>query len=254
MHTLRTRFANEIVTEFLPPTRPSKKTRVIILVDGIPSVPSKKLLLEFFSKKGFWVFHPRYRGSWESNGKLFAKSPHVDVLDVIDGIHQRFVSLWDTHFSKPKSYQLKPDEIILIGSSFGGPAVILASQDVRVTKTIAISPVINWKKLGAAEPLDALIQFTEEAFGNGYRISKTGWKKIASGTFYNPIHHAAHIEGSKLLMMHAKDDEICTYTESKMFAEFTNAKLITLARGGHLGSSILLKPKFFKIFQAFIKS
>ncbi len=67
MYTLRTRFAKDIVCEFLPPSRPQKLDKVVILADGMPSVPSKKSVLEYFSKKGFWVFHPRYRGAWESD-------------------------------------------------------------------------------------------------------------------------------------------------------------------------------------------
>lgn len=253
MHTLRTRFKKDIVTEFLPPTRLTKKTKVIIFADGMPTLPNKKAVLEFFSKKGFWVFAPRYRGSWESSGTLLTRSPHHDILDVIDGIHKKFVSLWDYSFGVKKSYQLQPDEIILIGSSFGGPAVILASQDQRVTKTIAISPLIDWTNPGPDEPIKELAKFTELAFGMGYRISKTGWKKLASGKFYNPINHTKETDGSKLLLIHAKDDRICRYTDTKKFTAATNAKLITLPRGGHLGSSLLLKPRFQKIFQKFIK-
>lgn len=252
MYTLRTRFKNDIVTEFLPPQRATKKTRVIIFADGMPTVPSKKHLLESFSKKGFWVFHPRYRGSWESDGKFLARSPHEDIVDVIDGMHKNFISIWDYSLADKKTFKLQPDEIILIGSSFGGPAMILASQDKRVSKVITFSPVIDWTKPGKDEPIHLLAKFTEQAFGNGYRTTKNGWKKISSGRFYNPAAHAKAIDGSKLLIVHAKDDTVCPYAPSKEFAENTNAKLITLSRGGHLSSSLLLKPRFYKAFKTFI--
>ncbi len=254
MFTIRTRFAHDIVTEFLPPSRATKKQRVIIFADGMPTVPSKKAQLEFFSKKGFWVFAPRYRGTWESDGKFLARSPHEDIVDVIDGIHQNFISIWDYNFHDKKKFKLQPDEIILIGSSFGGPAVILAAKtDKRVTKTVAISPVIDWTKPGKDEPLDLLEKFTEQAFGMGYRTAKNGWRKIASGKFYNPVKHISEIAGANVLMIHAKDDTVCRYSETKKFAAATKAKLITLSKGGHLGSSILLKPRFQKIFFNFIK-
>ncbi len=254
MYTLRTRFAKEIVCEFLPPSRATKKQRVIIFADGMPTVPSTKTLLEFFSKKGFWVFAPRYRGSWESGGKFLANSPHIDILKVIDGIHQNFVSLWDYNIKNKKPFKLSPHQIIVVGSSFGGPAAILASPDKRIHKTIALSPVIDWTKPGKAEPLDALANFTDQAFGNGYRFSKDGWKKIKSGKFYNPINHIDELDGSKILLIHAKDDDICRYTETKKFAKATGSKLITLPKGGHLGTSLLLKPRFYKLFTNFIKS
>lgn len=254
MYTLRTRFARDIVTEFLPPSRATKKTRVIIFADGMPTVPSKKHLLEFFSKKGFWVFHPRYRGTWESDGKLFARSPHEDILDVIAGIHKSFSSLWDFDLKDKKEFKLQPDKIILIGSSFGGPAQILASQDKRVSKAIVFSPVIDWTKPGADEPIAELAKFTERAFGQGYRVAKNGWQKIISGKFYNPAMHTSKIDGKKLLMVHAKDDTVCRYSETKKFATATKAKLITLSKGGHLSSSLLLTPRFYKVFKEFIKS
>lgn len=255
MHTLRTRFAKDIVTEFLPPTRTTKKQRVIIFADGMPTVPNVKALLTMFSKKGFWVFSPRYRGSWESDGKFLARSPHEDILNVIDGIHKNFVSIWDYNLGNKKTFKLKPDEIFLVGGSFGGPAVILAAlQDKRVTKTVAFSPVIDWRKPGKDEPLPLLAKFTEQAFGQGYRTAKSGWSKIASGKFYNPVVHTDKVDGKNLLLIQAKDDTVVSYPATVKFAKQTGSKLITLPKGGHLGKSILLKPRFYKIFLKFIKS
>lgn len=251
---MRTRFKREIVTEFLPPSRPNKKQRVIILAGGMPTVPNKKELLEFFSNKGFWIFHPRYRGTWESDGKLFSYSPHQDILDVIDGIHKKFFSIGNDNIKNKKAFKLTPDEIYIIGASFGGPATILASRDKRVNKAMIVCPVIDWKKMGKDEPLKLLAKFTEEAYGNGYRIVKNGWEKIASGKFYNPVNHIAEIDGSKLLIIHTKDDTVCPYQNSKKFADQTKSKLITLTHGGHNGSSLLLKPRFQKIFLKFIKN
>ena len=64
----RTRFAKDIVTEFFPPARKTKRQKVVIICGGMPGMPGSSYLLEFFSKKGFWVFNPRYRGTWESGG------------------------------------------------------------------------------------------------------------------------------------------------------------------------------------------
>ncbi len=253
MYTLRTRFANDIVTEFLPPSHATKKQRVIIFADGMPTVPNKKSLLKFFSKKGFWVFHPRYRGTWESDGKLFDKSPHLDIIDVINGIEENFVSIWDYNVNDKKPFKLNPDQIILAGSSFAGPAMLLASQDKRVNKVMVFAPVVDWTKTGKAEPLNLLEKFTKQAFGNGYRIAKNGWSKIASGKFYNPVHNASDINGSKIIIVHAKDDDIVTYAPVKKFSNKINAKLITLPKGGHLSSSLLLTARFYKIFQKFTK-
>ena len=94
----RARFASDIVTEFLPPARAGKIQKVIILCDGMPSIPRKQPLAEFLSTKGYWVFYPRYRGSWESGGEFLGRSPHLDILDVISGLSKDFRELgrWDT--------------------------------------------------------------------------------------------------------------------------------------------------------------
>lgn len=254
MHPLRTKFKNEIIAEFLPPKRISKKDKVVILCDGLPSIPNKKLLLEHYSQKGFWTFHIRYRGSWESSGKLFSKSPEQDIIDTIDGITQGFESLWHKYFDKPQRFKLNPSQIFLIGGSFGGAGIILASIDSRVTKAIALSPVIDWTKPGPDEPLPPFIKFVEEAFGNGYRVSKTGWNKIKSGKFYSPANETKKIKGEKLLLIHAQDDRICPYALTAKFAKQTNAKLITLAKGGHLSTKLLTTPRFVKIVQKLIKN
>ena len=125
----RTRFAKDIVAEFLPPARATKKQKVIILCDGMPSLPRKQPLAEFLARKGFWVVYPRYRGAWESDGDFLARSPHLDILDVIDELPN---GLRDVAFGK--RFALSPGQIFIIGGSFGGPAAILCSLDPRVTR------------------------------------------------------------------------------------------------------------------------
>src|SRR5437899_10773772 len=80
----RTRFKKEIVAEFLPPAHPRKNQKLIILCDGMPSIPGKQPLAGFLAGKGFWIIYPRYRGAWESGGEFLEKSPHRDILDILD--------------------------------------------------------------------------------------------------------------------------------------------------------------------------
>ena len=93
MQMFRTRFARDVVTEFLPPTHARKVQRVIVLCDGMPSLPRKQSLAEFLSAGGYWVFYPRYRGAWESGGEFLARSPHLDILDVVSGLTREFREL-----------------------------------------------------------------------------------------------------------------------------------------------------------------
>jgi len=246
MYILRTRFKKEIVCEFLPPAR--KSNRVIILTSGIPSVPAKKEVMEFLSKKGYWVFFPRYRGTWESDGRFLKISPHKDIIDIIDQLPKGFPNLWNN-----ERFKIQSGKIYIIGSSFGGAAALLASRDARIAKVFLFSPVIDWQALSKVEPLDWLYDFMKTAFGNGYRLNRASWNKLKSGRFYNPIRHTNEIDGRKVFIIHAKDDKITPWRPARKFARLTGSKIIFLNKGGHMGGSNILRPVYWKRFQKFIK-
>jgi hypothetical protein len=48
----------------------------------MPSIPTKQPLVEFLSKKGYWVFYPRWRGAWESGGQFLQRSPHEEMRSI----------------------------------------------------------------------------------------------------------------------------------------------------------------------------
>jgi dipeptidyl aminopeptidase/acylaminoacyl peptidase len=229
----RTRFKQQIVAEFLPPARAHKKQRVIILCDGMPSLPRKQALVEFLSGKGFWVVYPRYRGAWESGGEFLERSPHEDILDVVGELSKGLVEI-----AFGQRFPLIPDEILVIGGSFGGAAAILCSLDLRVNKVVANCPVTDWAILDRSEKLETSQEnyaaYIREAFGNAYRLSDANWKKLASGSFYSPWQHRAEIDAAKVMIIHAMDDPHVPYEGSVRFAEETGALLKTVRRGGHL--------------------
>ncbi|HUC02123.1 MAG TPA: alpha/beta fold hydrolase [Candidatus Paceibacterota bacterium] len=254
MYILRTRIKKDIICEFLPPARRPRTggrgaDKVIILCGGMPGYPGKRdALMQFLSKKGYWTFVPRYRGTWESGGSFLRISPHRDVLDVIAQLPRGFRDLWSG-----KLYTVRRPEIYLIGSSFGGPAAILASRDPRVRRAVAFSPVTDWRVETRSEPIEKMQHFTRDAFGNAYRGSARDWQKLKSGAFYNPAHEAASIDGAKLLVFHAKDDKIVYAKTSAAFARATGARLVLLPRGGHLSISHTMAPAFWKKIRLFLK-
>jgi dipeptidyl aminopeptidase/acylaminoacyl peptidase len=249
---LRTRFKKEIVAEFLPPARQGKKQKVIILCDGMPSIPRKQPLMKFLSGKGYWTFYPRYRGAWESGGKFLQQSPDKDILDVIDELPKGFREL-----AFGQRFKLSPDEIFVIGGSFGGAAAILASLDERVKRVIANCPVVDWTILDAAEKAETsnrnYAAYIREAFGRGYRLSDSNWRKLRNGKFYNPAYHVGEIKPAKIMMFHAKDDPFVPYKTVKQFATRTGVKLNTLERGGHVGTEYIVQ-KYWQRIKKFFES
>ena len=248
----RTRFKNEIVAEFLPPLRSSKKQKLIILCDGMPSIPRKQSLSEFLAQKGFWVIYPRYRGAWESGGEFLRNSPHKDILDVLDELPG---DLEDIAFGQ--RFRLTPDQVFVIGGSFGGAAAILLSLDSRVTRVVANCPVVDWSILSDAEKAETsnpnYAEYIRQAFGNAYRLSDANWKKLRRGTFYNPWHHRNEIDASKVLLFHAKDDPNVPYERTREFAEITGSKLKTLQRGGHISTDYITR-KYWREIENFLKA
>jgi esterase/lipase len=248
----RARFKKQIVAEFVPPAHPRKKQRVIILCDGMPSIPRKQALAEFLSRRGYWVFYPRYRGAWESDGVFLEKSPHQDILDVIDGLSK---TVRDVAFGQ--EFEVAADEIFVIGGSFGGPAAILASIDPRVKRVIANCPVVDWSILRESEKAEtsnpSYAAYIREAFGNAYRLSARNWNKLYGGKFYNPMHHVADVDPTKIMMFHAKDDAHVPWQTVARFAEQTGTALKLLNRGGHLKTEYIVQhywPQISRFFES----
>jgi len=252
MVMFRTRFNRDIVTEFLPPARSGKIQRAIILCDGMPSIPRKQPLAEFLSGKGYWVFYPRYRGAWESGGEFLARSPHLDILDVIGGLAQEFREL-----AFGRRFRMRADEVFVIGGSFGGTAAILSSLDPRVKKAVANCPVVDWEILPREQKKEtsnpSYAAYIRAAFGNGYRLSDKNWKKLSGGNFYSPIYHARKITGSKVIMFHAQDDPYIPYRSVQRFARLTGVKLKLLKRGGHLSTDLIMR-KYWPQIREFLES
>jgi hypothetical protein len=204
-YMFRTRFRQQIVAEFLPPSRPRKAQKLIILCDGMPSIPRKQSLLEFLAANGFWVIYPRYRGAWESGGRFLEKSPHEDVLDIIDDLPKEIEEI-----AFGRRFRLSPDQVF-----------------DRAEK-------VETSRKNYAE-------YIREAFGNGYRLSDANWEKLRSGTFYNPWHHRSEITPSKVMLFHAKDDPHVPYQGSQRFAELTGVTLKSLNSGGHVSTDYVTR-------------
>jgi pimeloyl-ACP methyl ester carboxylesterase len=194
--------------------------------------------------------YPRYRGAWESGGEFLEQSPHQDILDILDELPKELEEI-----AFGRRFQLSPDQVFVIGGSFGGAAAILLSRDPRVERVVANCPVVDWSILDKAEKAETskanYADYIRQAFGNGYRLSDANWRKLRSGTFYNPWHHRNEIDGSNVLMFHAKDDPNVPYQTTKKFVEITGARLKTLKRGGHISTDYVTRKYWVEIKKFF---
>ena len=178
------------------------------------------------------------------------------MLAVVHGLSKGFTDSWSG-----KTLRVVKPKVFVIGASFGGAAAILAAHDTAVAKAIALSPVVDWRAQGdTTEPVDLMARFVHEAFGEAYRGDVSVWKKLASGTFYNPVHELSQCGtyevphwGKKLMIIHAKDDDVVPYDAAKRFAEEVGAQFVSLRKGGHFGVPSVLKPHLYRRADAFLK-
>lgn len=238
----RTRFANDIVAEYMPAARPSSH-KVAILAAGCPGYPGgKQEAMQLLARNGYWSIVPIYRGTWESRGEFLEKSPHEDLIDVMDGVENGFFDLWSG-----TEHQMRDARFFLIGGSFGGAAALLASRDPRVEKAAVISGVVDWTRQDETlEPLKTMAEYIPSAFGMGYRTHPDAWKKLARGDFYNPVAVKDELDPKKLLFIHSKDDLIVHAKPAEELARDIGARYVELQKHGHMGAGAIKKPVVWK--------
>ncbi len=233
MHLKRTNI-DGIVAEFLEPKRPSNN--VAFVCDGLPSLPSKKPLVKWLSRLGFWVFHIRYRGAWESEGRFLDHDPSQDVLEFLSKLPRGFTSIWDN-----EEFRLIPEKVVVLGSSFGGTTALMASLDDHVDKVIALAPVIDWTDESGEEPMDWLEQLLTKGYPEAFRFDHEDWMRLTRGEFFQPQDLQDKFDPAKIFVIHAQDDKVVPIGPTVNFVKNLGCKHVFLKKGDHLSSSRILK-------------
>jgi len=185
---------DEMVLEYMNPTA----SRAIIILDGIPSVPRGERLMNIFASQGYCSFFPRYAGTWESEGEFLAKNPVIEIESLIKKIISGITLGESVFFSK---------NIAVLGSSFGGAIALSLFQLPEIKKVIALSPVIDFKKVTGIETLSP---FLKNFYPGAYRYSVCNWKKLINGELISPKKNLERIRNPEryLILGGAKDEEI----------------------------------------------
>lgn len=216
----------DIVFEFLPAKISSE--RFVILCEGMPSIPSRRELMQSLSDFGWNVLYPRYRGTWESPGNFLEQSPRGDIQQLCD-------VLVDGLDVRHKMY--RAERISIIGSSFGGGVALTLADHPNVSRVIALSPIVDFK---ASEPiLHSLKLFLQNMYPGAYRFSEQDWARMSDGELLQPINHMDSDTVKKIHLFGGGLDPEILIGDLRAFSKRVNVPLVVYPEQSHLSFSKL---------------
>lgn len=213
---------DDMITEFVI----ASPDKVIILLDGLPSIPDQKYIINELVRNGYSVFFPRYLGTWESKGKFLQNSPIKEINSLIDKLQ--------TGLTTPAGDVIKFKEINLISTSFGG-AIGLSIQDSDFIKSnIALSPVTDFTLID----MKGLGKFLSNMFSGAYRFEQKDWEKLSSGKILSPM-KMNYKNQKKYLILGGMGDPEVTPEQLEKFANKNKLKMKLYDNQKHISFSKL---------------
>lgn len=202
------------------PTKNNKK-KLIIICPGLPSDSSNYGLMDLISNEGFSCLYLRYSGTWGSYGNFLKDSPVKDVKNII-----RFL-LKNKYFVDSSNNQKTKfvfNEIILLGTSFGGSICLVAGAKSKfIKKIIALSPIIDYRdharnQIYNEEDIGTLGNYLKRAYGVAYNFSETSWRKFIAGKLdINPIDYTKQLGKKKIILLSGVKDKSLSFDRVKNF-------------------------------------
>ncbi len=229
----------------------NKPRKAIILAHGLPSSPSKPLDQEFSGllKKGFMIFIPQYRGTFDSYGKSTIENCVDTILDTISFVKRGHA----TELFSMKNVAWKASEIILIGGSFGASIVLVAGAKSKdVDKIIAIAAPTDYRDAGKRP------QYSEEKISDDrrimkrvqpftWRLSDSTWRKFENGELdINAVDYSRQLSRKRVLLIHGMSDMDVNFRRSgdlyRMINNGHKARLMLIKNEGHMNLKALGRP------------
>jgi len=213
-------FIGKIGCDIALPTKNNKK-KLVIICPGLPSDPSNYKIMDLISNEGFLCLYPRYSGTWGSYGNFLKDSPVKDIEKIIHFLlkNKSFIDL-----SNNQKVKLVFNEIILLGTSFGGSVCLVAGAKSKfVKKIIALSPIINYRDharnpIYQEEDISTLGSYLKRAYGTIYNFNETSWKEFIAGKLdINPIDYIKQLNKKKVIILSGVKDKSLSFERIKNF-------------------------------------
>lgn len=194
---------------------------VIVLCDGLPAVPSQKRFMTVLASKGYVVAYPRYRGTWESGGTFLAHSPVHDIRDVVDTFY--CAAPMCELYEQKKLHLPQGQNIAVVGVSFGGSVALALASDTRVSRVVALAPIVDFAEFAKPQyrnqDLYFLGQFLRRGFPYVYRFHDDRWKDLCQGNIFTPLDHVTSEDAKKIMVLFGDADTVVNAQHALPFLE-----------------------------------
>ncbi len=226
---------------------------VVIILPDFPGRGEYREIMGVFYDKGYHVFVPRYRGTYQSKGSFLSKNPVDDLIFFVQHMKLgKSRSLWD------KSWRtFKINKILVVASGFAGAlACGFAAKSGMISHVILASPIWDYAKhneRGDEQDLDIMTSFVQRAYQNCYRFNFTDIiKKLNKFEELNPAFYLPKLQKLPLLVFHDPNDKLVAFWRTKeMIARLPRATLLEHYLGHGLPEELL--RSYWKELDKFVK-
>lgn len=225
----------------------------VVILPGFPARNDFNELMGAFYDKGYHVFAPRYKGSYQSTGNFLARNPVNDLIMFVKNLDKGMAkSLWDNS----KQY-FKIHKKILVSNSFGGAVALgLAAKSGKFSHLILAAPVWDFKKHNEnwdEQNLQQLTDFVKRAYKSCYRIEFENInKKLEKFKETQPEYYLPKLQKFPILVFHDPNDKVVSFNHTKeMLPKLQKATYIEHYLGHELNEALL--RTYWKEIDKFIK-
>jgi len=228
---------NGIVCEYLLSTESRK---AILLIEGLPAVPQRVEFMNRLREKGYSVFYPRFRGTWESQGNFLKENPAKDVLEVINVINQGI------KLSETVGYV--SSDFYILATSFGGAISLSLQKNDKIKKIISLSQISYFTKVTGIQTLKSHLR---DVFTMAYRFTDEDWENLISNKIIAPLKDFDSTTSTKHLVISGELDEQILIGELKEFCLKNLISIKSYPNVGHISYSRVSQEIFNDIFVFF---
>lgn len=225
----------------------------VIILPGFPGRNDYNEIIEVFFDRGYHVFVPRYRGSYQSSGTFLSKNPVDDLIMFCKNLDRGWAKgLWDM-----KKHEFKINKKIIVTGSFGGPiACGLVAKRAGFSHIVLASPIWDFaahNKNGDEQDLKHVTEFASRAYKNCYRIKfKSLQERMSKFKELSPEYYISALMNVPILVFHDPNDKIVSFKHTKeMIPKLNKATYIEHYLGHGLSDHLI--NAFWKEVDKFIK-